>query len=103
MSWSAIATSHAIYQINNRYIAYNLIATGNTTGTAKQFLKASRPFMTLDPASQLVSGAVRDSSFFGGWYLCNNTDGILAYRYDTANYGIGSNRGMAFTATLTIA
>jgi hypothetical protein len=93
MTWTSITTTTSAYKIQHDLLHYELFALGTTGGSAASELRATFP-MAGDPAgnAQRFGGGVVDNvgiashTFIGTQVNCS--------RFDSANYGLGANRGI---------
>lgn len=106
MTYTSVTTSVAEYRVVGRKFELELITLGTTGGTAAPGIRATMPFGARNYTNTVPgSGWTADGS--GTIASCIFIDGSTANlltcrRYDGANYGLGTNRYIAFNGGFSI-
>lgn len=100
MTYSSVTTSVAEYRVCGRRFELELITLGTTGGTAAPGIRATMPFAARNYAN-VVPGSGWTADGAGTIASCIFIDSVTANlltcrRYDGANYGLGTNRYIAF-------
>lgn len=94
MTWTGVTTTRSIYKISmNQDVKLQISALGTTGGTASNELRITLPIYPTTFNEQRVGGTVIDNVGLNGQCLFNSTD-MRCSRYDSANFGLGANRGI---------
>jgi hypothetical protein len=93
MTWTSVSTTSSNYKIQSDLVNYELFALGTTGGSANTELRATLP-MAADPAgnTQRFGGAAVDSVGISCIHFISTF--LSTARYDSANWGLGANRGI---------
>jgi hypothetical protein len=98
MTYTSVSTTNSQYKVDLTTVTFQARAFGTTGGSASTCLQASIPIGTSTDATP-VAGHVEDTAIVGGaCWIRSSVDEVECYRYDRANFGLGSSRDMVFTA-----
>ena len=97
MTYTSVTTTFARYMVFGRMILFEIRAIGTTGGTASSGLIATLPVNKSSSTSILCAGGwneTGDASFYVASVVLTQS-AVQIYKYDRANFGLGTGRVMA--------
>lgn len=105
MTFTSIVTNLAKYCVIDKILYFVIKATGTTGGTASKYIFFSVPVSIADNTIAYICGGcnVVDTGREAGYWFNYNASDIRVYKYDTTNWGLGTNREICLQGFYRIA